>query len=256
MGSAEGSALALAAFVLVIAPFVGSFVGLLIKRLPDGENIVLGRSRCPHCKATLGMTELLPIVSWFIQRGRCRRCGAPLGWFYPMIELGAFAMAIWSVLVVPVSLLLPTVLLGWSLLALSFIDWRQLVLPDVLTLPLISAGLIVALVVPGLRPLDHAVGTCAGFLSMAALALLYRRLTHREGLGLGDAKLFAAGGAWIGWQGLPSLLLIGAASGLLVVLLMRILRPMSNPLDRTTAIAFGPFLSAGIWLVWLYGPIS
>lgn len=240
-------------WAIVAAPFIGSFLGVLIRRLPAGLPIVFARSACPHCARRLGAADLFPVASWLVTGGRCRYCAAPLGMFYPGIEIAALGVAIWAAAALPGPLLVwAGCLLGWSLLGAAVVDSRHLVLPDVLVLPLIPAGILLhAWLAPGLWA-DHLVGAFAGFALFAAIALLYRGLRRREGLGLGDAKLLAAAGAWVGWAGLPSVVLLGAAFGLATVL---VLRMAGRDVGRATELPFGPALALGFWLVWLYGPL-
>jgi leader peptidase (prepilin peptidase)/N-methyltransferase len=153
----------------------------------------------------------------------------------------------------PVSVLIASIALASALVALSVIDLRTMRLPDALTLPLIAAGPLLVFALDWGSPLWHAGSAAAGFLALFALAHGYRALRGRAGLGLGDAKLFAAAGAWLGLEALPSVLLWATGMALLAVLLMLILK---KPLDGSSRIAFGPFLSLGFWLVWLYGPIG
>jgi leader peptidase (prepilin peptidase)/N-methyltransferase len=149
-------------------------------------------------------------------------------------------------------LLWASVGLGWTLLTLAALDHRTFVLPDTLTLPLIPAGLVVAWAIdPGLL-IGHVLGALAGFTSFAAIAGAYRRARDREGLGLGDAKLLAAAGAWLGWQALPSVVLIAAASGLALALAVAL---GGAKLAWTSKVAFGPHLALAFWLVWLFGPV-
>jgi len=235
--------------LLLAAPFVGSFLGLLVVRLPAGEAVVLGRSRCRSCGATLGPLDLVPLLSWAASAGRCRHCRAELGWFHPGIEAAALGVALWSVLVVPGWLAWASAGLGWTLLALAVIDHRHMFLPDALNLPLIPAGLAVAALMPAGGLAHHLAGVAAGAASLGAVAWAYRRVRGHEGLGLGDVKLFAAAGAWVGWQGLPSVLLIGAATGLAAAVILGRARP-GQP------VPFGPYLALGLWLTWLYGPVN
>lgn len=241
-------------FVLLISPFLGSFLGVLVLRLPRGEEVVAGRSRCPHCAATLGVAELVPLLSYLASAGKCRHCGARLSRLYPGIELAALGVAGWAYWVLPGGWLLwAGAALGWALLALALIDLRHFLLPDVLTLPLIPAGLAVAwLVEPG-KLLHHGIGAAAGFAAFAALAWGYRRLRGRDGLGLGDAKLFAAAGAWVSWSGLGSVLLWAALPALAVTLALGLKR---GRLSGRTPLPFGAYLAAGLWLTWLYGPLQ
>ena len=123
---------------LVASPFVGSFLGLLIERLPLDEPVVLGRSRCRSCGTALGPRDLVPLLAWAANGGRCRHCNVSLGWFHPSIEISAVAVALWSLFAVPGLLGWATCALGWTLLALAEIDRRHMILPDALNLPLIT----------------------------------------------------------------------------------------------------------------------
>ena len=120
--------------LVLVAPFIGSFLGLLIQRLPEGSPVARGRSRCDGCGATLRVRDLVPILSWLMVGARCRYCGRPLGWFYPGVELAALAIALASVLIDDGRGAWLDCLLGWWLLALGWIDLRSWLLPDALTL--------------------------------------------------------------------------------------------------------------------------
>jgi leader peptidase (prepilin peptidase) / N-methyltransferase len=146
-----------------------------------------------------------------------------------------------------------TCFLGWSLLALAASDVRRFRLPDYLTLPLVPTGLIVAYGIAPAHFLDHLFGCIAGFAIFVLIGEAYRRLRRRDGLGFGDAKLMAALGAWLGWPGLPSVVLIAALSGLSLVMIEAALG-RGVVLDRP--LPFGAYLSLGAWLVWLYGPLA
>src|SRR5437764_12137346 len=148
----EGWALVLA------APFIGSFLGVLIRRLPEGRPVVWARSACERCGAALRASELVPLLSWALARGRCRHCGGALGWFYPAIELAALAVALVALAVDPVEVAWLDCLLGWWLLALAWVDLRRWILPDALTLPLIVAGLLAALAFDPDTLLERALG--------------------------------------------------------------------------------------------------
>jgi leader peptidase (prepilin peptidase)/N-methyltransferase len=164
--------------------------------------------------------------------------------------VGAAAVALSAASIQSGWLLLASLALGLTLLALAAIDLRSQLLPDVLTLPLIPAGLLVAwLRDTGL--LDHAVGAAAAYLAFVAIAWLYRRARGREGLGRGDAKLFAAAGAWLGWQALPDVVVLAAGSAVVVTLIGAL---CGHGSATTTRVAFGPYLALALWLVWLFGP--
>ena len=238
--------------LLVAAPFIGSFLGVVIRRLPEGQALVWARSRCDRCGAVLRAGELVPLVSWITSRGRCRHCGAWLGSFYPAIELAALAVAAIALLVDDAETAWLDALLGWWLLTLAWIDLRRWILPDVLTLPLILAGLLAAV---GFDPdalAERALGAALGYLALRLVAWAYVCLRGREGLGRGDTKLLAAGGAWLGAMALPQVILVAAVSALLAAAALRL---SGTPLRAHSALPFGPFLALAIWALWLFGPL-
>lgn len=242
--------------IVLAAPFIGSFLTTLAYRLPAGAPIALARSACPSCAGKLSPMSLVPVISWIIQRGRCRHCQARISPSYPLIELSALLLAVWAIWAMPAGsgwLLAASCALGWTLLVLTLIDTRHFILPDVLTLPLWAAGLVVTFVIDQSQLMNHLIASLAGFSALALVNSLYRRLRGRDGLGLGDAKLLGAGGAWVGIVGIPGILLIASFTGLIWALVQGGFR---QQLSAQTRIAFGPFLSLGIWIIWLYGPLE
>ncbi|MBK8175508.1 MAG: prepilin peptidase [Rhodospirillales bacterium] len=237
---------------ILAAPFIGSFLGVVVERLPEGEPLVFGRSRCDYCGHTLAVRDLIPLVSWFAAQRRCRYCGTPLGWFYPNIEVAALLVAIWAALTISGPMMWVSCGLGWALLTLAVIDIRHLILPDVITLPLLAGGLVTIFAIDPSMLDQHALAAVLGFGVFWLIATGYRKLRGQEGLGLGDAKLLAAAGAWVSWQGLPGVVFFGAASALLVVLL-RI--ALGADIGSRRHLPFGPYLCLATWLVWLYGPL-
>ncbi len=246
--------------LILFAPFVGSFLGLLVVRLPAGRGVVHGRSRCESCSGRIAARDMIPLVSWLLLKGRCRNCGARIGWLAPAVEAAALGIALWALMVLPSEEWLSWIgaALGWVLLTLALIDARHFLLPDLLTLPLIPAGLLVTwwgdqgAAGPMLLP-HHLAGAVLGFAGLAGLGWLYRRLRGREGLGMGDAKLMAAAGAWVGWAGLGSVLLWAALPALVAAVIWGRLR---GRLSADMPVPFGTFLALGFWLTWLYGPIG
>jgi leader peptidase (prepilin peptidase)/N-methyltransferase len=241
-----------ALFALLVSPVVGSFLGVVILRLPEGRPVLLGRSACDRCGRTLKVADLIPLASWLLRRGRCACGEARLSLFYPGIEVAALAVAASAVAVLSGWLLWASLALGWTLLALAAIDIRHYWLPDRLTLPLIPAGLLVAWLVDPAALASHAIGALAGFLAFAAIAWTYRRLRRRAGLGLGDAKLLAAAGAWLGWPALPVLVAVAATLALAAALVRA---ASGERLGAASRIAFGPYLALALWLFWLFGPL-
>ena len=236
---------------LLAAPFVGSFLGVLVRRLPDGLPIAWSRSRCEWCGAALSVGDLVPLYSWLAARGRCRYCGHSLDWFYPGIELAAIAVALSAAIVDHGAGIWLDCLLGWWLLALAWIDIRRWLLPDPLTLPLVIAGLLATAVLDPAELAEHALGGALGYLSLRAVGLLYQVLRGREGLGRGDAKLLAASGAWLGAGALPQVVLGAAVSALAAAAGLRL---AGIRLGALSPLPFGPFLALATWLVWLFGP--
>lgn len=243
-------------FVVIAAPFIGSFLTTLVHRLPAGVPIALARSACPACGETLSPLSLVPVISWIAQLGRCCHCHGRISASYPLVEMTALAIAVWTIWVMSSAsgwLLAASCVLGWTLLALSLIDARHFVLPDVLTLPLVVAGLIVTLAIDKSQFAAHLAATAAGFTVLWLVNSLYRRIRGRDGLGLGDAKMLAAGGAWVGLGGLTGVMLIASFTALAWAMVQGGRRRRLSPRTR---IAFGPFLALGIWIIWLYGPLE
>jgi len=238
-----------AAIVIIAAPFIGSFLAVVALRWPQGRGVIAGRSQCDACGHILRPVDLVPLASYAALRGRCRHCGAAVDRLHVVMEAGALVLAIWAALVTSGTVLIASCALGWTLLTLSAIDWRTGLLPDILTLPLLLAGLGAAWLFDAAAIWGHVIGAAVGVVGFAILAELYRRLRGRDGLGLGDAKLLGASGAWLGWIALPSVILFAAITGLAVALLRR------QSLDATSRIAFGPALALATWIVWLYGPL-
>ena len=239
--------------LLAVSPIVGSFIGVVIRRLPDGVTIVGGRSVCEACGIVLQARDLVPLASWLATRGRCRHCGAALAGFYPAVELAAIAIALISLAVDTRLDAWLDALFGFWLLALGWIDLRRWILPDVLTLPLIAAGLAAAALWAPDDLADRVIGAVGGYVGLRLAAWAYRRWRGREGLGGGDAKLLAGIGAWTGAVGLPSVVFGAAAMGLAAAGAMAL---AGQSLRRDSAVPFGPFLAIAGWLVWLFGPLA
>jgi leader peptidase (prepilin peptidase)/N-methyltransferase len=215
-------------------------------------DLMVPRSRCPHCGHPIGAFENIPIVSYLWLRGRCSACGKRISPRYPLVEaltavLSAFVAWHFGFTVAAVGALLLT----WALIALTFIDFDHQLLPDDLTLPLLWLGLLVN--VDGVfAPLSSAViGAAAGYLSLWLVYHGFRLLTGKEGMGYGDFKLFAVLGAWLGWQQLPLIILaasfVGAITGLAFILIFG--------RDRHLPIPFGPFLCVAGWIAMLWGEV-
>jgi len=170
-----------------------------------------------------------------------------------LMVFAALAVALWAQAVMPPSGLWLSCVLGWWFLALAAIDIRLFILPDALTFGLLAVGLAASWVIAPDRIDDHGFGAAIGFGLFALVRETYRRLRHRDGLGLGDAKLMGAIGAWLGWEALPSVVLIAALGGLLGFAATGLLR---RSLNFNYPLPFGPFLALGAWVIWLHGDVA
>ncbi len=227
---------------------IGSYLAALLVRWPKGQSASRGRSRCDQCGRSLGVRDLVPILSYFLARGRCRHCGGRIDRRHLAVEAGAALIGLTAIFAHPIPAAVATALFGWWLFLLAALDIEHHWLPDRLTLPLIPAGLAVAWlgIGPGLE--SRLGGAAAGFLSLAAIAFAYRRLRGREGLGGGDPKLFAAIGAWLGWQQLPFVLLIAGLLGLAAILMMHL---RGRPVAATDRLPLGTLMALAAWPIWL-----
>ncbi len=194
----------------ILGLIFGSFFAALITRWPEGKSVLRGRSACDGCGRALRASELVPLLSALALRGRCKTCGAGIDPLHWRMELGCAFIGAVSAFLCPFLESLGAMALGWILLTLAALDARHYWLPDALTLPLAALGLTVGPWVTGVSFTDALIGAAAGYGALLTVALGYRALRGREGLGLGDAKLLGALGGWFGWQALP-LILLGAS---------------------------------------------
>ncbi|MDQ2802526.1 MAG: prepilin peptidase, partial [Pseudomonadota bacterium] len=240
---------------VMVAPFVGSFLGVVIRRLSAGGTLG-GRSRCEACRRPLAWHDLVPLASFAWLGGRCRQCRAPIALFHPAVELAAVAVPLTAAFLAPEAepswWLWAGCGLGWTLLALGWIDWECFLLPDALTLPLIVAGLVATWLDPGRldqgQLAGHALAAAGGYAVPQLVNRGYRALRGRDGLGGGDAKLLAAAGAWVGLWGLLATVWLGAIIGLLLAVLMWL---RGARITAAMRIPFGCCLAFALWLVWL-----
>jgi leader peptidase (prepilin peptidase)/N-methyltransferase len=236
---------------IAAAPIAGSFVGVLVRRLPRGGLVGWARSECESCKRPLSFTDLIPIASYITLRGRCATCYAPIGPFHFVIELAAVAVAVSAALIHrDFAWLCASCLLGWTLLTLAWIDAEHMRLPDALTLPLIAAGLAAKASLAPEQLAESVLGAAIGYLSFRAVAMIYRVLRKRDGLGGGDAKLLSAAGAWVGWAALPDVVLLAAVCGLGFIAIKQVRGTAGG---RTAIIPFGPCLALALWTIHLFG---
>ncbi|WP_100752511.1 prepilin peptidase [Vibrio salilacus] len=264
-----------AALASVFGLIIGSFLNVVIHRLPlimerewrqecaesfaeyhieppQGEfNLSVPRSRCPKCQHSVAIKDNIPLFSWLRLKGRCRHCSGSISIRYPLVELlsAALCLAIayqQGFSYFSVALLFFTL----TLIAATFIDLDTMLLPDQLTLPLMWAGIALALL--NISPLslqDSVIGAMAGYLSLWSVYWLFKLLTGKEGMGYGDFKLLAALGAWLGWQHLPLIILLSSLVGLIFGLIQ--LRLKQQGIDK--AFPFGPYLAIAGWISMMWG---
>jgi leader peptidase (prepilin peptidase)/N-methyltransferase len=212
----EALRFAIGAWVVVLGATIGSFLNVVIARVPAGESVVRPRSRCPGCRAPIAWYDNVPVLSWLLLRGRCRRCGMAIPFRYVAVEL-AGAAAAWLAwarhgLTLPA---LAELAFVDALLALAFIDLATWLLPHVLTWPVIAGGLAAAAAgaAPAASLPASAVGAAAGFGAFGLVALIGRLLLRKEALGLGDVWLLAGLGAWLGAPALLPVVLLASVQG-------------------------------------------
>ena len=244
--------LAALATTIVAAPFVGCFGANAVRRSLEGKSFLFVRSCCDTCGRQLEVRDLVPILSWVLQIGRCRCCSAPITRLYPLVEAAFLLIALWSAHTFPNNMFWPTLALGWTLVILVAFDVLAFILPNALTISLGAGGLLLAMGEGFDQFRESILGLIVGGSSLLLVTFAYRHFRGREGLGLGDVKLFAAIGAWVKLDGLPSVLLIGSLLGLLyAVFIFR--RGIADAALQKVPLGAG--LCIGFWLTWIYGPI-
>ena len=217
---------------------------------PEPFNLMVPRSRCPKCSHQITALENIPVISWLFLRGKCSSCKTHISFRYPAIEL---ATALLSLVVATMFGFtwfgLLALIFTWILIAATFIDYDTTLLPDQLTYPLLWLGLIANGFFTGIVSLhDAVIGAMAGYLFLWGTYWGFKLITGKEGMGYGDFKLLAALGAWLGWQVLPSIILIAAALGLMYAL-SRVFTARQTSQDP---IPFGPFLATAGWVTLIF----
>lgn len=237
-------------FSLLLGLSLGSFANVCMHRIPLKQSIVRPPSSCPHCGARIRWYDNIPVLSFFFLMGKCRHCRHPISWRYPTVEclVGLLSLFLYSKYGVSSQYFL-FLLFSLTLVIISFIDLDHRIIPDVFSLPGVVAGWMVSLFPWGIYWLDSLIGTLAGGGSLYIVAVVYERITGREGMGGGDIKLLAMIGAWMGWQALPLIVLIasltGAVAGIVFIL--------CSEKGYRFRIPFGPFLSLGALLCLFFG---
>lgn len=269
------------ALAALLGLLVGSFLNVVIHRLPqmmeqqwDAEcaqhlatkagttytpapaalTLCKPRSRCPHCSHSIAWYENIPVVSWLFLRGKCKQCQVRISVRYPLVEITSAALFAWCIAhwgFTPQGM-------AWcafsaALLTLALIDWDTTYLPDDITLPLLWAGLLTSAVGWTDLALQQSLwGAIAGYVSLWSIYWLFKLVTGKEGMGYGDFKLFAALGAWFGWQALVPIILMASVIGATIGIVMK----LRSSLREGGYIPFGPFLAGAGFTAMLFGPES
>lgn len=266
-------------FTLILGLLVGSFLNVVIYRLPvmmerewqqqcqelvadpnqsesQAEpnpvfNLAVPRSSCPQCGHQITAMENIPVLSYLWLRGKCSGCQTPISARYPLVELATgLISALLAYQFGATSLLPPLLLMSWILISLTMIDFDHQLLPDSLTLPLLWLGLIVNAF--GLITDLHSAlwGAVAGYLSLWSVYWAFKLLTGKEGMGYGDFKLLAALGAWMGWQMLPLIVVLSSLVGAIIGIGLTLIKGR----DHQQPMPFGPFLAIAGGIALLWGP--
>jgi leader peptidase (prepilin peptidase) / N-methyltransferase len=228
-------------FVTLLGLIIGSFLNVCIYRLPRRLSPVRPRSSCTACGHVLSWYENVPIVSYALLRGRCRGCGAPISLMYPVVEAITGAMFLSGYLLYgPSLLLIVRLMFGCAMIVLFVIDLQHRILPNVITLPGIVVGFLCSVLVgPGWQ--SSLIGIVAGGGTLWAIAEIYYRVRHEEGLGMGDVKMLAMIGAFLGWKLVLLTLVLSSFSGTIIGLGVLLFKRES----MKYALPFGTFLALG-----------
>lgn len=241
----------MASFAFLLGAVTGSFLNVCIYRLPLDQSVITPRSRCMACGAPVAWFDNLPILSWFLLRGRCRSCGASYSIRYPLVELATALLSLFLFLRFgPSPSYLIYFVLAAALVVITFIDLDHQIIPDEISLPGIGIGFLASFFLPEPGWISSLLGAVIGWGSLALVFYGYLWLTGREGMGGGDAKLLAMLGAFLGVKAVPFIIfsssLVGTVAGLSIMALQR--------KGRHLAIPFGPYLAFGALLYIFYGP--
>ena len=266
---------------LILGLLVGSFLNVVIYRVPEGLNrnwklqakqmldlpleqgegerfnILMPPSHCPSCKAAIKPWQNIPILSYVLLKGQCKHCHAAISLRYPLVELLTglvFAVCAWKFGATWTAL--AVMVFSAYLIAMIFIDADTQLLPDQLTLPLMWAGIVFHLAAYLLQAdwgittlVDSLLGAIVGYMSLWSIFQLFKLVTGKEGMGYGDFKLLAALGAWLGISVLPIIIIMSAVVGLIFALIMKVAKNQPMP--------FGPYLAISGWIVLVFSqPIS
>jgi leader peptidase (prepilin peptidase) / N-methyltransferase len=235
--------------VFILGAVVGSFLNVCIYRIPEERSIVFPASGCPKCGRPIRFYDNIPLVSYFLLKGRCRDCRERISFQYVLVEIITALMTLFLYWKFGFGLpCLAAFVFICALIVITFIDLTHQIIPHVITLPGIPVFFLAAVFIMGIQPIDAFVGMMTGIGCLYLIAVYYEAVTGNEGMGGGDVNLLAMMGAFLGWQSLLFILLIGAFAGALVGITLIIARGKG----LKYAVPFGPFLTLGAvtYLLW------
>ena len=265
--------------VFLVSLMVGSFLNVVIHRLPKmlekewlcecrefladellqtpklkkdekPYNLVEPRSNCPSCGHQITALENIPVISWLVLRGKCSACKTDISPRYPLVELLTAVLSLVVAMIAGANVLtLCFIVITWALIALSFIDFDTMLLPDEITLPLIWFGLGASAMGIGIAPTDAIAGAIVGYMSLWTINWIFSKIKSQQGMGQGDFKLMAVFGAWLGWQDVFLITFlssfVGAIFGIIIL--------YAQKKGKDTHIPFGPYIAIAGWVVMLWG---
>lgn len=264
-------------FVVVIGLLVGSFLNVVIIRMPTTLlklwrreceeflklemtqtdissvffDLVYPRSSCPKCQTKISIYDNIPVISYLILRGKCRICKQPISMRYPIVEFLTAVLCLLVAFRYGVSLqTLAGCLLCCSLLVQSNIDANHTFIPDEITVPMTWIGLLLSLGPVFVDSSASIIGGVSGYVSLWSIATLFYITTGKEGMGAGDFKLLAMLGCWLGWQVIPFIILFSSILGSIIGVLILVITKQ----DRNTRIPFGPFIAVAGFIALMWGP--
>ena len=227
-------------FFTAVGAVVGSFLNVLIFRIPEGQSIVLPSSHCPKCGHAVRVYDNIPIISYLILRGKCRDCHEKISVQYPVVEAITALISLFLFLKFGLSFkYLSSFIFTCALITITFIDLRHQIIPDVISLPGIPVFFLLAVFFMNLTIWESLLGILIGGGCLFAIAFTYEIITKREGMGGGDIKLLAMLGAFLGWKSLFFILFVSSLLGAVIGVSAMIIKGQ----DMKYAVPFGPFLS-------------
>ena len=239
-------------FVIILGGLWGSFANVCIYRLPLNKGVVSGRSYCPKCKKQITWKDNIPIISYFLLKGKCRKCKKPISSQYALVEFLSilFFTIIYFIYGITLTTLL-LMILSLSFIIIFFIDLKHFIIPNEITFSMMALGFLKSFD-PNLNSLfpnyiNSLIGGLLGYGIIWSIIYFYKQVRKKEGMGLGDAKLFAVVGFWFGWLSIPFIIFLSS----IIALLSVVPSLLKNSRTMSSQIPFGPYIIIGT-LIYLF----